>query len=90
MEKNATDRFFDALYLASTEIAGPDSALAKAAKKASEAPSPTNYVKAQEILAQAEEDLRNRILQLVHTRICSNLDAIWDQLPNAPDTNRPN
>ena len=90
MKKTATDRFFDALSMAGAEIAGPDSALAKAAKKAAEAPSPTNYVKAQEALAQATEDLRERILQMVHAQMCSDVEAIWDHLPNATGGEQPN
>ncbi|WP_299848468.1 hypothetical protein [uncultured Roseovarius sp.] len=90
MKKNATDRFFNELSLASTEITGPDSALAKAARMAADAPSPTNYVKAQEALALVQEDVREKILQKVHGQMCSNIEAIWDQLPHAAKTDRPN
>ncbi len=90
MKKNATDRFFEELSLVSAEVAGPDSAVAKATRMAVETPSPTNFVKAQEALALVPEDLREEILQKVHARMASNIEAIWDQLPNAPKTDRPN
>lgn len=90
MKKNATDRFFEELSLVSAEVTGPDSAVAKAARTAVETPSPTHFVKAQEALALVPEDLREEILQKVHARLAGNIEAIWDQLPNAPKTDRPN
>ena len=90
MKKNATGRFFEELSLASADIAGPDSAVTKAARIAVDTPSPTNFVKAQEALALVPEDLREEILQKVHARMASDIEAIWDQLPNASKTDRPN
>ncbi|MFA3920543.1 hypothetical protein [Ruegeria hyattellae] len=90
MTKTSTDRFFVELNSVGAEIAGPDSAISKASKQAVEAPGPLTFVKAQEALSQLSDDLRDQILKQVHLRLRTDVEAIWDQLPHATRSDRPN
>ncbi len=88
--QNATLRFFSGLEQVSSDIAGPDSAIAVAARTAVAQPSPAAFVRAQEELAQLSEDVRDQILGRLHEHMRNDIEAIWDNLPNSPKSSRPN
>ncbi len=91
MEKeDATKTFFSALAEVSSKKAGPKSALAQAANDAVNDPSPAAFVRTQEELARLCDDLRDQILSDVHARMRNDVSLIWDNLPNAPTSGRPN
>jgi predicted component of type VI protein secretion system len=89
-QKDATDRFFQGLHKVSVEFCGKDSPLAQAAEKAVSETSPINCVNAQEALAQIPEELREQILRELHAHLRNDIEAIWDQMPYAVKTGRPN
>lgn len=90
VKADATQVFFSALAEVSARKAGPDSALAQAANDAANDPSPAAFVRAQEELARMPDDVRDQILSDVHARLRNDISLIWDNLPNAPKSGRPN
>ena len=90
MNNDANQVFFSALAQISSEVTGPESALTLAAKDASNSPCPTAFVRTQEELALLSDDLRDQILGDVHMRLRNDIGLIWENLPNAPTSSRPN
>ena len=90
VKKDATLRFFTGLAQVGSDIAGADSPVAVAAKSAVNHPSPAAFVLAQEELAKLSDELRAKILSKLHTRMRNDIEAIWDNLPNSPESSRPN
>lgn len=88
--KDAAQRFFSTLHQVGSEIAGAESAVALAAKDAIHDPTPVAMVRAQEELARLSDEQRDKILRDVHARLRTDIEAIWENLPNAPKPGRPN
>ena len=90
MKNDATQVFFSTLAQVSSDVTGPTSVLTLAAQEATNNPCPTAFVRTQEELARLSDDLRDQILGDVHMRMRNDIGLIWENLPNAPASRRPN
>ncbi len=90
LKEDTTQIFFAALAQVSSKITEPESALTLAAQDATKNPCPAAFVRAQEELARLSDDVRDQILGGVHARLRNDIGLIWENLPNAPTSGRPN
>lgn len=90
MNDIADTRFFDTLKLICEQFETLDPALCETVKKACATGKPLDRLAAREALEQLDTPLRDRLLQQVHLQMATDLSAIWDALPTAPEQGRPN
>lgn len=82
-------KFFAELNSVVSELPDPISEISDVAKEAAESLAPEKVFQVQDALAKLPHELRERILRDVHARLCSNVEAIWNQLPHARKPDQP-
>ncbi|MCZ4257804.1 hypothetical protein O4H53_19825 [Sulfitobacter sp. G21635-S1] len=85
----ADTRFFVALQQVLAEMDAPDVADCRATvDKAIANGAPLDLRAVQQSVEALSAETRDRIMAQVHARMAKDLSAIWDFLPNVPDTPR--
>ncbi len=91
MNDPADTRFLSALQLALADSDDPDCERCSAAvNQALATGAPPDLRAARISMDSLPDQLRDRIMAQVHARMASDLSAIWDLMPGAPRTRRPN
>lgn len=90
MNDTADTRFFEALDQVCAQIPGLDQSCREAVAKARATGDPMDRLAAREALDKQDAALKDAVFRQVHMRMATDLSAIWDALPGAPDTSRPN
>ena len=83
-------RFFQALQAACRQVAGVDAVCAKAVDRAVETGAPNDMLAARRAVDELDTALRDSLLRQVHMHMATDLSAIWNALPGAPEKPRPN
>lgn len=88
---DSTDtRFFTALDRLCSDSTDVPEACRDAVAKAAETQDPLDMRDAREAIHALDDALRTRILRQVFMILATDLPAIWDMMPTAPGTGRPN
>lgn len=90
MTDPADQRFFQALKDVCAATEGVDQSCRAAIDRALETGNPQDMQAARKALECLDVSLSSDVLRQVHLRMVSDLSAIWDALPAAPGTGRPN
>lgn len=83
-------RFFRALKDVCSAAEGVDQTCRDAIDRALETGDPLDMQAARKALERLDDPLRGDLLRQVHLRMIGDRSAIWDALPTAPGTGRPN
>lgn len=90
MSDSTDTRFFEALKKACDQTQTLDTALREAVEKACATGEPLDRLAARQAVDELDTAERDRLLRHVHLQMATDLSAIWDALPAAPDQQRPN
>ncbi|MCB4458061.1 hypothetical protein [Leisingera sp. McT4-56] len=83
-------RFFRALKDVCSAAEGVGRSCRDAIDRALETGDPLDMQAARKAVENLNDPLKSDLLRQVHLRMVSDLSAIWDFLPGAPDSGRPN
>ncbi|MDW3224333.1 MAG: hypothetical protein R8G34_15875 [Paracoccaceae bacterium] len=86
----ADTRFFQFLKEACDAEGGVDQSCRDAVDRAVATGDPVDLRTARDAIDRLDVSLKDSVLQQVHQRMATDLSAIWDVLPGAPDKQRPN
>lgn len=90
MNTTADQRFFAALAKICAQVLGPDAPCTRAAQAAVDTPGPEQFQAARTLLhALPPKDL-DRVMAAQHSMMRMDISAVWDQMPGAPASRRPN
>ncbi len=83
-------RFFRALKEVCSACDGVDQPCREAIDRALDTGDPLDMRAARKALENLDDPLKGDLLRQAHLRMVSDLSAIWEYLPGAPGTKRPN